>query len=360
MSNLLSEQKLYIPNQDLKGSAPAFLVARKIEKPLALAPMAGISDLPFREICYTLGVGFTTTELVSAKGIKHSGLEHAWQYLALGENETHTGIQLFGEEAEDFEAALELILEHPILKNMFVLDINMGCPVPKVCKTGAGSALMNTPEKAGDIVKTCRKLCEPKGIPVTVKFRKGYHADEILCVDFALAMAEAGASAMTLHARTRAQMYSGQADWNCIRQTKEALLDFEKVKKHPGIPFWGNGDIVDGASAKKMLLETGVDGIQVGRAAKSNPWIFEEISSYLDEKNFTMPNAFEKIDLAKKHFERLLYLKDERRACLEFRKTFAWYLQGLRGVGSLRVKIMQIEKAEDFFKLFNEIKINLV
>lgn len=356
---LLNPKKLYIPNPDTKGSAPAFLVAREIPKPLALAPMASISDLPFREICYQLGVGFTTTELVSAKGIKHSGLEHAWQYIALGEDEKFTGIQLFGEDAEDYEAALEQILAHPLLNKMFVLDINMGCPVPKVCKTGAGSALMNTPEKAQEIVKVCRKLCDPLGIPVTVKFRKGYHADELLCVDFALAMAEAGASALTLHARTRAQMYSGVADWEAIKQTKEALTKFEKEKGHPGLAFWGNGDIIDGTTAEKMLVETGVDGIQVGRAAKANPWIFEEITAHLNGVPYTPPTPFEKLEQAKQHFERLLKLKEERRACLEFRKTFAWYLQGLRGVASLRVKVMQMEKAEEFFNLFEELKLML-
>lgn len=355
--SLLTEKHLYLPDtQKTKGSETAFLLARKIEHPLGLAPMAGISDLAFREICYKLGVGFTTTELVSAKGIKYSGLEPAWKYIALGENEKATGIQLFGEDAEDFGFALEKILAEESLKKMFVLDINMGCPVPKVCKTGAGAALMKTPEKAMEIVKVCRKFCEPLGIPVTVKFRKGYQENDCTCVEFALAMAEAGAAALTLHARTRAQMYAGHADWDCIQKTKKALVAWEKEHKHPGICFWGNGDIVDGKTAKKMLLETEVDGIQVGRAAKANPWIFEEITHYLQEKTFTPPTFTEKLNQAKEHFEVLLHTKGERLACLEFRKTFAWYLQGLKGVGALRNTVMQIEKAKDFYEIFETLQ----
>ena len=256
-------QELHIGNRILPGN-------------VALAPMAGTSDLPFRTICHRQGASFVCTELVSARGIRYSGgVLKSYRYLEIEPAvEGPVAIQLFGHDPEDFREAIPLILEHPVLRGAFSIDLNMGCPVNKVVKTGAGSALMTNLPLASSILTAAVRAAEPYGVPVTVKFRKGWDDAKKNAVEFARLCLDSGAKAMTLHARTRNQMYGGQADWACIREVAEAI-------RGSGVPLFGNGDVVDGKSAVAMLTETGCDGVMVGRAAQGNPWIFAEIVAAL-------------------------------------------------------------------------------
>ena len=243
---------------------------------IALAPMAGTSTCVYRTIVHEYGCAYGVTELVSARGIRFKeSVEVSMRYLEIDpENEGKTGIQLFGADPDDFSYAIPFILEDPRLSAVDVIDLNMGCPVSKVVKTGAGSALMKDPVLAGRIIEASVKAAEKYGKPVTVKFRSGWDEGHITAPEFAKMCVESGAEGLAIHARTQTQMYRGTADWDVIRRTKEAIVD-------TGVPLWGNGDVKDGASAVAMLEETGADGVMVGRAAQGNPWVFSEIRAAL-------------------------------------------------------------------------------
>lgn len=334
--------------------------------PIGLAPMAGVSDLAFRSLAAHEGAGLLTSELISARGLRYKGLDDSWLYLQKGEQEKHYVIQLFGAEPEDFLRACERLVKDERLKGFVMLDINMGCPVPKVCKTGAGSALMKDILRSQEIVKAARSVCSPHNIPVTVKFRKGYEEGKDLCEDFSLAMIEAGAAMLTIHGRSRQAMYSGKADWKAIARSKQAVRRYCQIKRRPDVPLLANGDIVDEESALACLIETQADGLQIGRAARGNPWIFKRLLHFFTHLQGLQPSEVEKAKLPwvlsreergkmiARHFQILRTYLEEERACLEFRKVFAWYTQGEHGAAALRREVMKMQKEKDFYVLLGQ------
>lgn len=308
----------------------------KIPGNVALSPMAGVSHIAYRAICREMGAAFAPTELVSARSIRYNGLEKSMQYLRIDpETEGITAIQLFGAEPDDFTAAIEKIMEDPVLSKVDIIDINMGCPVPKVVKTGAGSALMNSPETAASIVKTCRKALEglPRHIPVTVKTRTGYDSSDKGKPDFAKALADAGCEMLCVHGRTRPQMYTGECDRKAIALMRDAVRGYD-------IPFFANGDVTDGPSALSLMEETGADGVMIGRAARGNPWIFSEVAAYLDGSgDIITPDEQERKEILLRELEGRCRWCDEEIAVREFRSVMPFYVKGLRGAAKLKVRL---------------------
>ena len=308
----------------------------KIPGNVALSPMAGVSHIAYRGICREMGAAYAPTELVSARSIRFNGLGKSMQYLRIDpEKEGITAIQLFGSEPDDFTAAIEKIMDDPVLSKVDIIDINMGCPVPKVVKTGAGSALMNEPERAAAIVKSCKKALEglPKKVPVTVKTRIGFNAGDSGRPDLAMAVADAGCDMLCVHGRTRPQMYSGLCDRKAIRLMKEAIRGYD-------IPFFANGDVTDGRSAASLIEETGADGVMIGRAARGNPWIFAEVNAYLEgDKAPAEPSEQERKEMLIREIEgRCLYC-DEDIAVREFRSVMPFYVRGIHGAAKLKVRL---------------------
>lgn len=308
----------------------------KIPGNVALSPMAGVSHIAYRAICREMGASFAPTELVSARSIRYNGLEKSMQYLRIDpETEGITAIQLFGAEPDDFTAAIEKIMEDPVLSKVDIIDINMGCPVPKVVKTGAGSALMNSPETAAAIVKTCRKALEglPRHIPVTVKTRTGYESSDRGKPDFAKALADAGCEMLCVHGRTRTQMYTGACDRKAIALMRDAVRGYD-------IPFFANGDVTDGPSALSLMEDTGADGVMIGRAARGNPWIFSEVAAYLDGRDdIITPDEQERKETLLRELEGRCRWCDEDIAVREFRSVMPFYVKGLRGAAKLKVRL---------------------
>lgn len=297
---------------------------RQIKGPLALAPMAGTSDITFRTLCHEQGADLVCTELISARGIRYQqSITKSYRYLEIDPTqEGPVAIQLFGSAPEDFAIAIPLILEHPLLRQATCIDLNMGCPVPKVVKTGAGAALMKDFQRASAIIETSVRQGEKAGIPVTVKFRTGWDEAQINCVPFALMCRDAGAAAVTVHGRTREQMYQGQADWQSIAQVAEVL-------KGSKVVVFGNGDIRDTASAKKMLVETQVQGLMIGRAAQGNPWLFAQISAGLSgQPEPNLPSAEERVQIVLRHLKGLCTRLGETAAVKEMRGNLACYFKG--------------------------------
>lgn len=291
----------------------------QIDNPVILAPMAGVCNPPFRKIAKRLGAGMVCAEMVSDKGLVHGSLK-SQQMLTILPDEHPVSLQLVGYDKESMVAAAEMLGE----TNADLIDINMGCPVLKIYKNGSGAALARDPSYAAEIVKA---VVERVDKPVTVKFRKGWDDDSVNAVEVAKAVEQAGARAVAVHGRTARQMYSGQADWSIIRQVKEAV----------SIPVIGNGDVTSPAAAKRMLEETGCDGVMVGRGALGNPWIFREIGHYLDTgTELADPGAEERIDVAIEHLRRLVEYKGEVIGVREMRKHAAWYIKGLPGAAPMR------------------------
>jgi len=316
----------------------------KIKNPICLSPMAGFSSLPFRIICNEMGAGYSPTELVSARSIRYNGIDKSLRYMRISPSEEGiTAIQLFGSEPEDFQAAIRTIMATPVLQEVSIIDINMGCPVPKVVKTGSGSALMEDPERAAAIVKACKKtlaeLC--LNVPVTVKTRIGYNAEDKGKPDFAKALADAGCDMICVHGRTRIQMYHGDSSNEAIALMREAVRGYD-------IPFFANGDITDVGSAKKIIEETGCDGIMIGRAARGNPWIFEQIAAGLDGKEIpAAPDIADRKNMLIRELEgRLKYLPEDV-AVREFRSVMPFYIKGIPGSAQLKVKLCGATGAEE-------------
>ncbi len=291
----------------------------KIDSLVALAPMAGVADRAFRELCVEHGAGYVITELISAKGVSR-GDKGSHELLLLGEKEHPCAIQLFGDEPDTMaDAAIKALAYHPE-----VIDINMGCPAPKVSGHGSGSALMKTPELAYEIVK---QVVSAVPVPVTAKIRAGWDDDSINAPEIAMLCEKAGASAIAVHGRTKKQMYSPPVNLEVIRD----------VKKSVSIPVIGNGDICSPLDAEKMFEYTGCDMVMVGRGAMGNPWIFEEINAYL--KNGTLlprVSIEERMKTMLSHIERLCKYKGEFIGMREARKHTAWYMKGLRGAAEYR------------------------
>lgn len=315
----------------------------EINSKLALAPMAGVCDLAFRSVCRTLGAGLTYTEMVSAKALVYQDSKTRG-LLRLGEGEHPAAAQIFGSDIACMAEAA--VLAHEI-SQCDIVDINMGCPVGKVVKSGDGSALMLDPDKAMKIIEAVNKSVS---CPVTVKIRKGWDRGKVNAVEFAKMAEAAGAAAIAVHGRTRVQMYAGTADWDIIRE----------VKRQVTIPVLANGDVFSAEDAVRILKYTECDMVMIGRGAFGNPWIFSQARAALNgEPVPPLPSLEARIDTAVTQFELAEKAKGEKVACLEARKHFAWYLKGVRNAGYFRDKITKIETMADIYKLSRTIKSEL-
>ena len=311
----------------------------KLENNVFLAPMAGITDRPFRTLCHEMGSGLVYSEMVSAKGIYYNN-ENTKQLLDIGEGEMPAALQLFGSEPEIMGAMGKKIEGI----NAGIIDINMGCPVPKVVKNGEGSALMKTPELAGRIIKA---LVEMQKKPVTIKIRKGFDDTCINAVEMAQIAEENGASAVAVHGRTREQYYSGKADWDIIK----------KVKKAVSIPVIGNGDIFKPQDAADMLEYTGCDAVMIARGAQGNPWIFKRTIAYLENGILLdEPTPQEKVSMALRHARMLIDYKGEFVGVRQMRAHMAWYIKGVQGASVIRDKINHCESYEEMAELLEHVK----
>lgn len=301
-----------------------------LDNNVVLAPMAGVTDLPFRLLCKEQGVGLLCMEMVSAKAILYNN-KNTDALMSIDEREMPVSLQLFGSDPAIVASMAARIEERPFA----ILDINMGCPVPKVVNNGEGSALMKDPKLAAKIVSETVKAIKK---PVTVKFRKGFDDDHVNAVEFAKYMEDAGAAAVAVHGRTREQYYSGKADWDIIRQVKEAV----------SIPVIGNGDIDSPMAAIKIQEETGCDGIMIGRAAQGNPWIFSEILHYMETgSQMQRPTKDEVKAMIKRHASLQLEIKGDYIGIREMRKHVAWYIAGYPGSARLRNEVCQVESFEE-------------
>ncbi len=307
-----------------------------LENNIMLAPMAGITDRPFRILCKEQNVGLTFTEMISAKALLY-GDKKTKQMLNIENEQRPIGVQLFGSDIEAMKFAAEYVS-----KFANIIDINMGCPAPKIVKNGDGSKLLLDPKKVEKIVTA---VVQNTNSPVTVKIRKGWDEEKITAVEIAKCIEEAGAAAITVHGRTRTQFYSGKADLEIIR----------KVKKEVSIPVIGNGDIIDEESAKRMFEQTKVDGIMIGRGAMGNPWIFRELVFYLKTgEKLAKPTLQEKLEMILLHIHKEVEEKSERVAICEMRKQICWYVKNLKESSRLREKINQITTEKEMVQVITE------
>lgn len=309
----------------------------KIDNPYILAPMAGVTDLPFRLLCKEQGAGLLCMEMISAKALQYKN-KNTKALLAIHPKEYPVSLQLFGSDPKIISEQAKRIEELPFQ----ILDINMGCPVPKVVKNGEGSALMKTPKLVYEIVyQTARAIQKP----VTVKIRKGFDDTCINAVEIAKIIEEAGGAAVAVHGRTREQYYSGKADWEIIRQVKEAV----------SIPVIGNGDVTSGEKALEMRERTGCDGVMIGRGAQGNPWIFHELLEY--DRTGRLPPRPSKEQIKEtmlRHARLQLEFKGEYLGIREMRKHVAWYTKGMEGSAKLRDDINKVESYAELETLLNE------
>ena len=301
-----------------------------------LAPMAGITDMPMRLLCFEQGAAWAVSEMLSAKGFlcAPKGTRAMRELLRKSEREGVLGLQLFGREPEDMREAANQLSD----AGFHFIDINMGCPAHKIVSNGEGSALMRTPEKAEKIIAETVKGAR---LPVTVKFRAGWDEEHINAVEIARRAEQAGASALTVHARTRVQMYAGQADWDVIARVKAAVR----------IPVIGNGDVRTASDFLAMRRETGCDGVAIGRGAQGNPWVFREIRAALRGESCPPATLRERVELALRHARMQSEYIGERVGIREMRKHVAWYIQGLPGCARVREQINRTQSLEDLERL---------
>ena len=317
-----------------------------IKNNIVLAPMAGISNPAYMKIVEEMGVGLAYTELISSEAIIRGNKKTFDMLNGIDLLDIPVGVQIFGSNAEVMAQAAKILTEKHL--NIFI-DINMGCPVPKVAvRANSGSALLKDIDKIKEIVS---KVVNTVKCPVTVKIRSGWDNLSINAVEVSKACEESGASAICIHPRTRSQGYTGKADWNIIKQVKETV----------SIPVIGNGDIKTIYDAKRMLNETGCDAIMIGRAVLGNPWFIKEIDCYLNKKNIIeKPTNIEKVDMSLKHLNYLAKYKSEKLAVLEIRNHIAWYLRGINGSNDVKNKIYKTKNLNDIINILNEYKIHLL
>ena len=309
-----------------------------LENNVFLAPMAGVTDQPFRLLCKEMGCGLVYSEMVSAKGMFYES-KNTGKLLEVDERERPVAVQLFGSDPQIMADMAKRLEEAPV----DIIDVNMGCPVPKVVNNGEGSALMKDPKLAGKIVAALVKAVKK---PVTVKIRKGFDESRVNAVEVAKILEDAGAAAIAVHGRTREQFYSGKADWEIIRRVKEAV----------GIPVFGNGDVDSPQRAAAMLRETGCDGIMIGRGAQGNPWIFSRVLRYLEEGEILPPPGRQEVkEMIFCHMEMLIRAKGEYTGIREMRKHVAWYTAGFPHSARLRGRINTVESPEEMRRALEEL-----
>lgn len=306
----------------------------EIKNNIVLAPMAGVTDLSFRLLCKEMGCGLLYTEMVSAKAILYNN-KNTEVLLSVMPEEHPIAVQLFGSDPQIMADIAKRLEEQPF----DIIDVNMGCPVPKVVNNGEGSALMKNPVLAGKIIETMANAIQK---PVTVKIRAGFQNSYLNAPEFAKIIQESGGAAVAVHGRTREQYYSGYANWDIIRQVKEAV----------NIPVIGNGDIFTGEDAIQMMEQTGCDGVMIGRGARGNPWIFKQIAQYIENgKTDLLPSAFEIKEMILRHAKMLIKSKGEYTGIREMRKHFAWYTAGMRHASVLRNEVNKVEHYKELEQL---------
>ena len=306
----------------------------KLNKNIVLAPMAGITDRAFRIICEKFNPGLVCTEMISAKGLFYDDGKTK-QLLDMKDEKRPIAVQIFGSDVESMKYAAQYVSKYAD-----IVDINMGCPAPKVVKNGDGSKLLLDLPKAEEIIKAGVEVAL---VPVTVKFRTGWDHENIVAVQMAKIAENAGASAITIHGRTRSDYYSGVADWNIIKE----------VKKNVSIPVFGNGDVKNGEDAKKMFETTNADGIMVGRGALGNPWIFEQISCEMENKEFYISNE-EKLNIILEHLNLSVEDKGEKVALMEMRKHLGWYIKNTKDASKIRELINKITEKDELINTLTE------
>lgn len=311
----------------------------RVDGRFIMAPMAGVTDRAFRQVCRNCGAALTVSEMISTRALLFQD-KKTRQLLQLAPNEIPGWIQIFGHEPESMAEGAVKALE---LSGAALLDINMGCPAPKIVRGGDGSALMRDPNQAAAVI---RAVVDAVSVPVTVKFRKGWDEESVNYLDFARMVQDSGASAVTLHGRTRTQMYAGHADWDAIAEVKQKL----------DIPVIANGDVSSPEDARRILVHTGADGVMIGRGALGNPWLFAQCQAMDDGTEIpASPELADRLRTARVQIELAREYKGERIAMLEARKHLAWYVKGIRGTKKLKAKISALTSLDQLDELLDEV-----